>query len=90
HPKSLDMPDDDVEGFLEPLIPLGLRGIEVYANMHSDDEVIRYTGMAKKHSLLLTGGSDFHGDKGEMLGFYGDARPVPESCADALLSAIGG
>jgi predicted metal-dependent phosphoesterase TrpH len=47
---------------LTELIGAGLRGIEVYYPSHTEEMVKRYESLARDLSLLLTGGSDFHGD----------------------------
>ncbi|HNX59976.1 MAG TPA: PHP domain-containing protein [Spirochaetota bacterium] len=89
HPKSLGLSYDDIAAYLKEFIPLGLRGIEAYANMHSPEDVLMFIDMTDSLGLFTTGGSDFHGDKNEVIGFYGGGRPVPESCARSLLSAMG-
>jgi len=64
---------------------LGLEGIEVYHPSHNEEDRQRALRYAKKHNLIVTGGSDFHG-------FYGN-RPVElgcheldEQCIDELLA----
>ena len=44
--------------------------------------------LAKKYNLLVTGGSDYHGDKDEVIGFYGDERQIPVNLYDNLISFI--
>ena len=39
----------------------GLQGLEVYYPEHSDAETRRFHALARKHGLLMTGGTDFHG-----------------------------
>jgi len=46
---------------LEEVIGSGIKGIEVYSNYHNQDQVVFYKEFAKKHKLILTCGSDFHG-----------------------------
>ncbi len=50
----------------DELIPkfaaLGLMGLEVYYPEHTQRLISRYRAMARKHNLLVTGGSDYHGD----------------------------
>ena len=41
----------------------GLDGIEVWHSKHSAEAVERYRGFAKLHGLLMTGGSDYHGER---------------------------
>jgi hypothetical protein len=91
HPKSLNLPDSgSFETFLQKFIPMGLSGVEVYASMHSDDEVSFYLSAVRKYSLAATGGSDFHGDKDETLGCYGSGRIIPESSLTELRQRMEG
>jgi hypothetical protein len=50
----------------DALIPLfidyGLMGLEVYYPEHSQSMINFYLNLARTHDLLVTGGSDFHGD----------------------------
>ncbi len=63
HPGLLDFSSPgQMENFVNTLVSFGLQGIEVY---HTDnDETVRLLlkKIAGKHKLLITGGSDFHGD----------------------------
>jgi predicted metal-dependent phosphoesterase TrpH len=43
------------------LLRAGLDGIEVFHAEHTQADRERFTALAKKHGLLVTGGSDFHG-----------------------------
>ncbi len=45
------------------LITAGLAGIEAYYSGHSRSQTRHYLNLAKKHGLLVTGGSDYHGFK---------------------------
>ncbi len=40
----------------------GLQGIEIYYPGHSEDEIKKYLSWAKEMNLLVTGGSDCHGE----------------------------
>ena len=40
----------------------GLKGIEVYYPEHSPDITAHYKKIANRYNLLMTGGTDFHGD----------------------------
>jgi hypothetical protein len=40
---------------------MGLKGIEVYYPEHSPERIAHYAVLAKRHGLLITGGTDFHG-----------------------------
>jgi predicted metal-dependent phosphoesterase TrpH len=47
---------------LQELMDLGLAGVECYYPEYSPDQEALYLSLAKKLGLLITGGSDFHGD----------------------------
>ena len=44
------------------LVGLGIRGIEVFYTKHTPEDVEKYLAIASKHNLLVTGGSDCHGE----------------------------
>ena len=41
----------------------GMDGIEVYYFDHTDEKKAELLELARQHHLIVTGGSDFHGDK---------------------------
>jgi hypothetical protein len=46
---------------VESLLGDGLEGIEAYHPDHTPEMVERYLAVARRHGLLVTGGTDFHG-----------------------------
>ena len=56
--------------------------------MHSDDDVEQFLAIAKKYSLLISGGSDFHGDKQEIIGYYADGKPIPFEIGRQFLQVL--
>lgn len=64
------------DGLIPHLVNLGLWGIEVYHPSHDQEAVERYLQMARRHNLLITGGSDFHSPQGEYQ--LGQCRVGPE------------
>jgi predicted metal-dependent phosphoesterase TrpH len=52
----------DVDSHIPEYVGAGLDAIEVYHPDHDADAVERYRNVASRLRLLLTGGSDFHGD----------------------------
>ncbi len=60
HPKFVRT--DDIEALVTELKEMGLGGIEAYYPAHSDADVERYVGIARRNGLLVTAGSDYHGD----------------------------
>ena len=51
----------ELEGRLAELISLGLRGIECLYSRYSKEDEAWLLSVAKKHGLLASGGSDYHG-----------------------------
>lgn len=47
---------------ISEFIKMGLMGLEVYYSEHTQGMVNFYLEIVRKHNLLATGGSDFHGD----------------------------
>lgn len=71
--------------FLPELIECGLDGVEVWHPRHSDEDVERLLKIAAKHSLVRTGGSDFHGFYNDKPRSVGDCG-VDETIISELLS----
>lgn len=55
-------------------IELGVQGIEAVHSKHTPEQCKRYEDLARKHGLIVTGGSDFHGEKGDNMPQLGDIR----------------
>jgi len=64
----------------------GLAGIEVNYAEHGPDKVKKFGDLAKKHELVATGGSDFHGDNrpGVRLGRGRGGLRISYAVLDAL------
>ena len=45
------------------MVEYGLQGIEVYYPTHTPDDIERYLQLAKEYDLVVTGGSDYHGER---------------------------
>ncbi len=60
---------NNVGEFLPELLASGLDGIEVYSPAHSHHDEARFRALARRHGLVITAGSDFHGPT--------EARPRP-------------
>lgn len=50
------------DDLIPELVKAGLRGIEVYHSAHNSKTRERYKEIAQKYQLLITGGSDCHGE----------------------------
>ena len=63
HPCLLQAPSDRaLEELVVMLTRMGLKGIEVYYPEHTPEQTALYIDIAGRHRLLMTGGTDFHGD----------------------------
>jgi predicted metal-dependent phosphoesterase TrpH len=63
HPALLGTPDGRLEErAVQALIAMGLKGIEAYYTEHTAAQQAHYLDLARRHGLLVTGGSDFHGE----------------------------
>lgn len=85
HPVSLNFRSfDEFEEQLNNYIVAGVAGIEAYSSMHSMSDVSEFLRIANKKNILVTGGSDFHGDKGKEIGVYTDGNYIPAGVLDDL------
>ncbi|MDA8164574.1 MAG: PHP domain-containing protein [Desulfobacteraceae bacterium] len=73
---------------LEILVPAGLAGLEAYYPSHSAADVRELKKLATRYGLLITGGSDFHGDShaGASLGGIGTPLRIPYELLSAMNS----
>ena len=63
HPFTLDVKDEgDLEDLLVDLKGAGLKGMEVYYPEHGPERTTQYERLARRHGLVMTGGTDFHGE----------------------------
>lgn len=85
HPISIGYADyTQFEGLLKDFISRGVKGLEAYAPLHQAHDVSALVRLAEKYNLVITGGSDYHGDKNERLGCYGTDRLIPAEILPAL------
>ena len=62
HPFLLETQNDAaLEDLVVTLMHMGLKGVEVYYPEHTPQQTALYAEIAKRHGLLITGGTDFHG-----------------------------
>ncbi len=70
--------------FIEELMDYGLKGLEVYYPAHDAATVRHLLSLARRYQLVVTGGSDFHGDMGH--GQMGESVVPDISWAEGLLA----
>ena len=62
HPGLLEYESDQqLDELVGHVKQMGIQGIEVYYPEHTDDQTALFKELAKRHDLLMTGGTDFHG-----------------------------
>jgi len=81
---------DEFERFLKTLQSMGLRGIEAFYPNHSQADTDTYLRLAAKYNLVVTGGTDYHGDATpEIQMGIGDGRfHVPVSVFENLAANL--
>lgn len=61
HPQTLSLPAGQFPSYLSELCDLGLVGLESYYGRYSEEDRAALAQLAEEHSLVATGGSDYHG-----------------------------
>lgn len=81
--------DDDA--LVAELIDYGLDGIEAYHSEHSPETEAKYARLAESNGLLITAGSDFHGER-EGIVYHAQigARTIDAAVLDGLMRRRGG
>ena len=64
HPPYITRDRKQLELLVAELVDLGLDGLEAYNNGSGLEDTDWLIKLARKHALIVTGGSDFHGDPG--------------------------
>jgi phosphoribosyl 1,2-cyclic phosphate 1,2-diphosphodiesterase len=57
------------------LVEAGLQGIEVWHPLHDEKHEEQAKQLAREYDLIMTGGSDFHGEYGEQPVLIGSKSP---------------
>jgi hypothetical protein len=84
--RTLPAIEKRLEPVLERLADDGLSGLECYYSRHDELETEVLVGLARRHGLAVTGGSDYHGlNKPDLsLGIGSGALRVPDELLDEL------
>lgn len=53
---------DHLTRLIKRLCDMGLKGLEIYYPDHTPKAIAQYLELAEKYGLLITGGTDFHGE----------------------------
>ncbi len=85
HPTSISRDRALLREIIGELTNQGLDGLEVYNTLASQDESEFLLALARRHQLAVTGGSDFHGNEGEVrLGIEGNRFPIDYRLVEGL------
>lgn len=78
HPISLNFTGfSEFDIMLKDYIKRGVVGIEVYSEMHTPGQVEQFYNISEKYNLLMSGGSDYHGDREKEIGYYDKDLTIP-------------
>lgn len=90
HPKTLGVTaGNDLKKLIVTLVDYGLMGMECYYFSHTKTEIRYYVDLAEELGLLVTGGTDFHGDNKPniRLGVGKGSLRIPDELAEKLTAA---
>ncbi len=88
HPGLYGKTDEGIsEATIEEMVAVGLVGIEADHPHHSDEARARYNDVARALGLVVTAGSDYHGERKDLE--LGDAT-VERAAVDALRARLPG
>lgn len=73
------------EHLVDNIVRLGIDGLEAYSNYHTPEQTALFTAQAKRHGLLATMGSDFHGKMKPAVRLGRVKEPFP---ADAIRDGL--
>ena len=90
HPPYVTRDRHKLKKLVAELVGLGLDGIEAYNNGSNLEDTDWLIKLARQHGLVVTGGSDFHGDSGSLIEVGRGVRGlrVPYSCVEEIDIAL--
>ena len=90
HPPYITRERHKLETLVAELVDLGLDGIEAYNNGSTMEDTDWTIKLARKHNLIVTGGSDFHGDPGSgiEIGCVFHGLKIPYRCVDEINAVL--
>ncbi|MGH2817977.1 MAG: PHP domain-containing protein [Actinomycetota bacterium] len=86
HPFTLNLGMEDLERFVDSLLEVGLKGIEGYHGDLPESDQQPFRALGRQRGLIVSGGSDYHGDMRPDRGLPGGRHHVlcPEEVLDEL------
>lgn len=92
HPACWIYKFPELERRIDGLVREGLEGIEAYHPSHDSVDVAEIQRIAREKGLLVTGGSDYHGEEvkpGIRMGTGAGSLLVPDSLLEPLVARVG-
>lgn len=91
HPFTMNLGIDELERFVDELVSAGLKGIEGYHGDMPEDQQEPFRALGRARNLIVSGGSDYHGDMRPDRGLPGGKYnvTVPDSALDEIRSLAG-
>jgi 3',5'-nucleoside bisphosphate phosphatase len=92
HPFTMNLEPRDLERFVDELVEGGLKGIEGYHGDWTEDAQQPLRELGKRNNLVVSGGSDYHGDMRPDRGMPGGKHGVitPDGVVDELRDVAAG
>ena len=89
HPFTMNLEIAELERFVHELVAAGLKGIEGYHGDMPEDQQEPYRALGRAKNLIVSGGSDYHGDMRPDRGLPGGKHnvTVPDSVLEELRAA---
>lgn len=89
HPFTMNLEIHELERFVDELAAAGLKGIEGYHGDIPEDQQEPYRALGRAKNLIVSGGSDYHGDMRPDRGMPGGKHKVivPDSVLEELRAA---
>jgi predicted metal-dependent phosphoesterase TrpH len=89
HPFTMNLGIEELERFVDELVDAGLKGIEGYHGDMPEDQQEPFRALGRARGLIVSGGSDYHGDMRPDRGLPGGKHNVivPDSVLAELRAA---
>lgn len=91
HPFTMNLEIQELERFVDELVAAGLKGIEGYHGDMPEDQQEPYRALGRAKDLIVSGGSDYHGDMRPDRGLPGGRHnvAVPDTVLEELRAEAG-
>ena len=88
HPAMLGLDDKKLEALIASLVSDGLKGIECYYSTHTPKQTEQYLKYAERFGLIVTCGSDFHGNNKPGIDIGSGTTGLSEAETEKVLGSL--